>query len=90
MNGANNSNQPGLSNFRGSGKKDEEENQNRWWVIFEHLDNLRSGIKERATQIGDHLISEELADEQKRQRKLELESQQKAVAQAKALEKQIL
>lgn len=74
LNGGPNINQPGLNNFR-SGKKEEDENsQSRWWAIFEHLDNLRSGLNERATKAGNDIISEELADEQKRQRKIEHEN----------------
>ena len=56
----------------GATKKDESDN--RWWQIFEHLDNLKSTVEDKATKIGDHLISEEIADEQKRLRKQEMES----------------
>jgi hypothetical protein len=41
---------------------------------MDYLDNLRSCIEEKANNIGDELISEEIADEEKRQRKIELEN----------------
>jgi len=63
MNDGSNTNKAKLNNFR-SGKKDDDENsQSRRWAIFEHLDNLRSGLNERATKAGDDIIFEELVDE---------------------------
>jgi len=46
---------------------------------MDYLDNLRSHIEEKATNIGDELISEEIADEEKRQRKEKLEAEQKNI-----------
>ena len=69
------------------------------WAIFDHLDNLQRHIEEKVTKIGDNLINEEEKLDEARRRKREereakeaqaLLNQQKLIAEAKLLEKQIL
>ena len=41
---------------------------------MDYLDNLKTHIEDKAKNIGDNLIIEELADEEKKQRKIETEN----------------
>lgn len=70
--------------------KSDEKPENIWWSIYEYLDNLRSSIQDKANKIGDNLIQEQLENEEKRLRKIEVESQQRALQEAKNYEKLII
>lgn len=60
--------------YRGPNQKDNSQ-ENRWFVIMDYLDNLKTFIEDKAKDIGDNLIREEAADEEKRLRKIEIENQ---------------
>jgi hypothetical protein len=48
-----------------------------FWAIFDHLDTLSRTIEEKATKIGDNLISEEeKIDEARRRKKEEREAKE--------------
>ena len=72
MQNLNNPKTGGLNAYKTNSKEDKLENI--WWSIYEYLDNLRSSMQDKANKIGDHLIKEQLENEEKRLRKIELET----------------
>ena len=53
------------------GNKQKPETESRSWQILNFLTDLKNLVEEKATKIGDHLISQELKEQEKRQKKLD-------------------
>ena len=41
------------------------------WQILDYLDGLKTLVEEKATKIGDHLIDQEIKEQEKKQKKIE-------------------